>query len=116
MEYRSAAKPSLYAYPAPLEEKKSEEREKVATAVLSIAARQKRRENADNKKEDEKMDVDEDSKEGTAAVSFCSALQNNVHLWLVCLPNPIIHTYVMVPPWHWALRALALACVRLLPY
>ncbi|XP_017038974.1 26S proteasome non-ATPase regulatory subunit 1 [Drosophila ficusphila] len=65
MEYKSAAKPSLYAYPAPLEEKKSEEREKVATAVLSIAARQKRRENAD-KKEDEKMDVDEDSKEGTA--------------------------------------------------
>ncbi|KAH8346785.1 hypothetical protein KR084_011543 [Drosophila pseudotakahashii] len=63
MEYKSAAKPSLYAYPAPLEEKKSEEREKVATAVLSIAARQKRRENAD-KKEDEKMDVDEDSKEG----------------------------------------------------
>ncbi|XP_033167365.1 26S proteasome non-ATPase regulatory subunit 1 [Drosophila mauritiana] len=65
MEYKSAAKPSLYAYPAPLEEKKSEEREKVATAVLSIAARQKRRENAD-KKEDEKMDVDEDSKEGAA--------------------------------------------------
>ncbi|XP_034484628.1 26S proteasome non-ATPase regulatory subunit 1 [Drosophila innubila] len=69
MEYRSAGKPSLYAYPAPLEEKKSEEREKVATAVLSIAARQKRRENADSKKEDEKMDVDEDSKEGTAAGS-----------------------------------------------
>lgn len=68
MEYRSAAKPSLYAYPAPLEEKKSEEREKVATAVLSIAARQKRRENAD-KKEDEKMDVDEDSKESAAAGS-----------------------------------------------
>ncbi|KAH8318677.1 hypothetical protein KR074_001300 [Drosophila pseudoananassae] len=67
MEFKSAAKPSLYAYPAPLEEKKSEEREKVATAVLSIAARQKRRENAD-KKEDEKMDVDEDSKEGTTAV------------------------------------------------
>lgn len=58
MEFKSAAKPSLYAYPAPLEEKKSEEREKVATAVLSIAARQKRRENID-KKEDEKMDVDE---------------------------------------------------------
>ncbi|XP_017866406.1 PREDICTED: 26S proteasome non-ATPase regulatory subunit 1 [Drosophila arizonae] len=68
MEYKSAAKPSLYAYPAPLEEKKSEEREKVATAVLSIAARQKRRENAD-KKEDEKMDVDEDSKESAAAGS-----------------------------------------------
>uniref|UniRef100_D3TNJ0 26S proteasome non-ATPase regulatory subunit 1 n=1 Tax=Glossina morsitans morsitans TaxID=37546 RepID=D3TNJ0_GLOMM len=65
MEFKSAAKPSLYAYPAPLEEKKSEEREKVATAVLSIAARQKRRETAD-KKEDEKMEVDEDNKDSTA--------------------------------------------------
>lgn len=62
VEMRSAAKPSLYAYPAPLEEKKTEEREKVATAVLSIAARQKRRETAD-KKDDDKMEVDEDVKE-----------------------------------------------------
>lgn len=62
MEFKSAAKPSLYAYPAPTEEKKAEEREKVATAVLSIAARQKRRETAD-KKDDEKMEVDEDVKE-----------------------------------------------------
>ncbi|XP_059611260.1 26S proteasome non-ATPase regulatory subunit 1 [Phlebotomus argentipes] len=59
LELKSAARPSLYAYPAPLEEKKAEEREKVATAVLSIAARQKRRETAD-KKDDEKMEVDED--------------------------------------------------------
>ncbi|XP_067617166.1 26S proteasome non-ATPase regulatory subunit 1 [Eurosta solidaginis] len=63
MEFKSNAKPSLYAYPAPLEEKKSEEREKVATAVLSIAARQKRREIADKKEEETKMDVDEDSKD-----------------------------------------------------
>ncbi|XP_055381283.1 26S proteasome non-ATPase regulatory subunit 1 [Condylostylus longicornis] len=62
MEFKSAAKPSLYAYPAPLEEKKSEEREKVATAVLSIAARQKRREIAD-KKDDDKMEVDEEVKD-----------------------------------------------------
>lgn len=62
MEFRSAAKPSLYAYPAPLEEKKAEEREKVATAVLSIAARQKRRETID-KRDEEKMDIDEDVKE-----------------------------------------------------
>lgn len=62
VEFRSAARPSLYAYPAPLEEKKTEEREKVATAVLSIAARQKRRETAD-KKDDDKMEVDEDVKE-----------------------------------------------------
>lgn len=62
IELKSSAKPSLYAYPAPLEEKKTEEREKVATAVLSIAARQKRRETAD-KKDDDKMEVDEDVKE-----------------------------------------------------
>lgn len=62
VEFKSAAKPSLYAYPAPMEEKKAEEREKVATAVLSIAARQKRRETID-KRDEEKMDIDEDVKE-----------------------------------------------------
>lgn len=61
-EMKSAARPSLYAYPPPLEEKKAEEREKVATAVLSIAARQKRRDAADSK-EDVKMEVDEDVKD-----------------------------------------------------
>jgi 26S proteasome regulatory subunit N2 len=61
IEYKSAARPSLYAYPAPLEEKKREEREKVTTAVLSIAARQKRREG--EKKKDDKMEVDEETKE-----------------------------------------------------
>lgn len=61
IEYKSAARPSLYAYPAPLEEKKREEREKVTTAVLSIAARQKRREG--EKKKDDKMEVDEEVKE-----------------------------------------------------
>lgn len=62
IELKSSAKPSLYAYPAPMEEKKAEEREKVATAVLSIAARQKRRETVD-KRDEEKMDIDEDVKE-----------------------------------------------------
>lgn len=62
IELRSAARPSMYAYPAPIEEKKTEEREKVATAVLSIAARQKRRETSD-KKDDDKMEVDEDVKD-----------------------------------------------------
>lgn len=51
LEFKSNAKPSLYAYPAPLEEKKREEREKVTTAVLSIAARQRR------KHKDDKMEV-----------------------------------------------------------
>lgn len=57
IEYRSGAKPSLYGYPAPLEEKKEKEREKVSTAVLSITAKAKKKE-AEKKKE-EKMDVDE---------------------------------------------------------
>jgi 26S proteasome regulatory subunit N2 len=61
IEFKSSARPSLYAYPAPLEEKKREEREKVTTAILSIAARQKRRD--DKKKEDSKMEVDEEVKE-----------------------------------------------------
>ena len=61
IEFKSAARPSLYAYPPPMEEKKREEREKVTTAILSIAARQKRRD--DKKKDDSKMDVDEDTKE-----------------------------------------------------
>lgn len=60
LEIRSAARPSLFAYPPPLEEKKREEREKVTTAVLSIAARAKRRGTA---KADMKMEVDEEKKE-----------------------------------------------------
>lgn len=64
IEFKSSARPSLYAYPAPLEEKKREEREKVTTAILSIAARQKRRD--DKKKEDSKMEVDEDVKDDDA--------------------------------------------------
>lgn len=57
MEFRCSAKPSTFAYPAPLEEKKREDREKVATAVLSIAARAKRKE---SERKDTKMEVDED--------------------------------------------------------
>lgn len=56
LDFKSNAKPSMYAYPAPLEEKKREEREKVTTAVLSIAARQRRREH-ERKHRDEKMEV-----------------------------------------------------------
>ncbi|XP_037088868.1 26S proteasome non-ATPase regulatory subunit 1-like [Pollicipes pollicipes] len=63
MEVRSNARPSMYAYPPPIEERKREDREKVATAVLSITARAKRKE-AEKKKDDkpEKMDVDDDTK------------------------------------------------------
>ncbi|XP_033208959.1 26S proteasome non-ATPase regulatory subunit 1 isoform X2 [Belonocnema kinseyi] len=59
LEVRSNARPSVYAYPAPLEEKKREEREKVTTAVLSIAARARRRESERRARDShEKMDVD----------------------------------------------------------
>ena len=49
VEYRSNAKPSVYAPPPLLEEKKREEKERVAAAVLSITARAKRREAAHSK-------------------------------------------------------------------
>merc|ERR1711962_1949452 len=63
IQMRSHAKPSTYAYPAPLEEKKKEDKEKVATAVLSITAKQKRRLVEKTKKDgEEKMDVDSEKK------------------------------------------------------
>lgn len=54
LEIKSNAKPSVFAYPPALEEKKREEREKVTTAVLSIAARARRRGTA---KSDVRMEV-----------------------------------------------------------
>lgn len=58
LEIRSNARPSVYAYPAPLEEKKREEREKITTAVLSIAARARRRESERRARDShEKMEV-----------------------------------------------------------
>jgi len=65
MGIKSNAKPSMYGYPAALEEKKKEDKEKVATAVLSITAKkakkdaEKRKENKDTPAVVEKMDVDE---------------------------------------------------------
>ncbi|XP_021940173.1 26S proteasome non-ATPase regulatory subunit 1-like [Zootermopsis nevadensis] len=65
LEFRSNARPSMFAYPPPLEEKKREEREKVTTAVLSIAARARRREAGRGlQRESDKMEVDEDKDEG----------------------------------------------------
>merc|ERR1712029_205609 len=63
MGVKSNAKPSTYGYPPALEEKKKEDKEKVATAVLSITAKQKKKE-AEKKKDtkdtkEEKMEVDE---------------------------------------------------------
>jgi len=65
MKLKSSAKPSVYGYPANLEEKKKEDKEKVTTAVLSITNKQKKKE-AEKKKGkdgDEKMDVDSEKKE-----------------------------------------------------
>merc|ERR1712115_373960 len=65
LQYRSNAKPSMYAYPPALEEKKKEDKEKVATAVLSITNKQKKKEAEKKKGKDgeEKMDVDEKKEE-----------------------------------------------------
>merc|ERR1719471_2779764 len=69
LQYRSNAKPSMYAYPPPLEEKTKEKGEKVATAVLSITAKQKKKDAEKNKKDggasakEEKMEVDDDKKD-----------------------------------------------------
>merc|ERR1712013_921963 len=56
--------PSTYGYTPNIEEKKKEDKEKVATAVLSITAKQKKK-NAEKGKKDgeEKMDVDTEKKE-----------------------------------------------------
>lgn len=40
-EFRCNAKPSLFAYPPALEEKKAENQEKIQTAVLSITNKKK---------------------------------------------------------------------------
>merc|ERR1712227_873111 len=64
VKIRSGAKPSMFGYPPNIEEKKKEDKEKVATAVLSITAKQKKK-NAEKGKKDgeEKMDVDTEKKE-----------------------------------------------------
>jgi len=59
IQFKSNAKPSTYGYPPNLEEKKKEDKEKVATAILSITNKQKRKEAEKKKKDEEKMDVDE---------------------------------------------------------
>jgi len=55
IEFRSNAKPSVYAYPEPLQPPKKEEKEKVSTAILSITAKAKARQKKENK--DDAMEV-----------------------------------------------------------
>merc|ERR1712032_1436101 len=50
-QFKSSAKPSTYGYTPNIEEKKKEDKEKVATAVLSITAKQKKK-NAEKGKKD----------------------------------------------------------------
>uniref|UniRef100_A0A915J588 26S proteasome regulatory subunit RPN2 C-terminal domain-containing protein n=1 Tax=Romanomermis culicivorax TaxID=13658 RepID=A0A915J588_ROMCU len=78
VEFRSNAKPSLFAYPAPLQEKKEKAAEKVETAILSITAKQLKKDKERQSRGSiaaggEKMDVDETSKaktdQGTAAAT-----------------------------------------------
>ena len=66
MTFRSNAKPSTYAYPPALQEKKEKEREKIATAVLSITTKHKKKE-AEKKTQQEVMDVDVDTSKTTDA-------------------------------------------------
>lgn len=80
LDFKSNAKPSLYAYPAALEEKKREERERVTTAVLSIsAARARRRAHASDSSSSgiTKMEVDEEEtktkdKKGSSNITVIS--------------------------------------------
>merc|ERR1719354_711316 len=84
-EYRSNAKPSTFAYPVQLEEKKGKEQEKVETAVLSTTNKHKRKRRrrrassaatsktsnvesmeVDEKKKSEAMEVDSAEKEAEA--------------------------------------------------
>jgi len=63
VKFRSNAKPSTYGYPPNIEEKKKESNEKVSTAILSITAKQKKKQAEKNKTGEEKMDVDSEKKE-----------------------------------------------------
>lgn len=58
VEFRSGAKPSQFAYPPPMEEKKEKNAGKLESAVLSITAKQKKKEKLKADGESiEKMDV-----------------------------------------------------------
>lgn len=62
VEFNSAAAPSVFAYPAPMEDKKGDKREKVEKAILSTTSKKNKRDAEKSKTSEEKMDVDADSK------------------------------------------------------
>ncbi|VDN98821.1 unnamed protein product [Rodentolepis nana] len=78
MQFRSNAKPSMFAYPPPLQIEKEKKKEKVETAILSITAKHKKR-GLEKRKPDitsssadsdkfEKMDVDSQPSSSTTLV------------------------------------------------
>lgn len=81
LQIRSGAKPSTFAYPPPLEEKKEREREKVTTAVLSITAKARRREAHSGKESpattsaaQDTMEVDEQPPTAAPTVAVAAAV------------------------------------------
>jgi len=62
-KFKSNAKPSTFGYPPNIEEKKKETGEKVSTAILSITAKQKKKQSDKSKTGEEKMDVDTEKKD-----------------------------------------------------
>ncbi|CAF0754094.1 unnamed protein product [Adineta steineri] len=70
VDYVSNAPPSVFAYPPALVDKKEEKKEKVETAVLSITAKQKKRDlekKGDKSDEPSAMETDSDEKKTTNA-------------------------------------------------
>ena len=59
LEFLSNAAPSVFGYPPPMEEKKSDKKEKVEKAILSITDKKKKRDAERKTEKEEKMDVDE---------------------------------------------------------
>jgi 26S proteasome regulatory subunit N2 len=70
VNFKSNCKPSMFAYPPPIETAKKEEKERVATVVLSVTAKAKRREAEKAKavaaEKGEAMDVDEEKEKEKA--------------------------------------------------
>jgi len=62
-KFKSNAKPTTFGYPPNIEEKKKETGEKVSTAILSITAKQKKKQAEKSKTGEEKMDVDTEKKD-----------------------------------------------------
>lgn len=74
IDIRSDAKPSTFAYPDMLEEKKSKEKEKVETAVLSTTAKQlARQKNRKIKREASEMEVDAAPKNSTTSLASATS-------------------------------------------